>query len=39
MVYTTPDHVVDVAIDGKWVAWTTRGQGTSGPGLWRGVLP
>ena len=37
-LYTTKDHVVDVATDGKWVVWTTRGQG--GPaGVFRGLLP
>jgi len=38
-LYTTTDHVVDVAIDGSWVVWTTRGQGASTPGVFRGALP
>src|SRR6185312_3507775 len=38
-LYATTDHVVDVAIDGPWVIWTTRGQGTSSAGVWRGALP
>ena len=38
-LYATTDHVVDVAVDGKWVVWTTRGQGTSSAGVWRGALP
>jgi hypothetical protein len=34
-LYTTSDHVGDVAIDGSWVVWTTR----SPAGVWRGALP
>jgi len=38
VMYTTTDHIVDVAVDGKWVVWTTRG-GTSPASVWRGVIP
>ncbi|HEY1958330.1 MAG TPA: hypothetical protein VGH28_22090 [Polyangiaceae bacterium] len=34
-LFTTPDHVVDVALDGNWVIWTTW----SNAGVWRGALP
>lgn len=34
-LYTTPDHVVDVATDGVSVLWTTLGATTSA-GVWRG---
>ncbi len=32
-MYTVPDHIVDVAVDGKWVVWTTS------TGVWRAVIP
>jgi hypothetical protein len=38
-LFQTNDHVVDVAIDGAWVVWTTRGQGSSMAGIFRGALP
>ncbi len=39
VLYTTSDHVADVAVDGSWVVWTTRGQGASQAGVWRGQIP
>lgn len=38
VAYTTTEHVVDVATDGVWIIWTTRGNLES-PAVWRGVLP
>ena len=38
-LYTTTDHVVDVAIDGSSVVWTTRGTTTSSAGVFRGAIP
>jgi len=37
VVATTPDHVIDVAYDAQWAAWTTRG-GTHAQ-VWRAKVP
>ena len=37
VIATTTDHVVDVAYDSKWAAWTTRG-GTHAQ-VWRAKVP
>ncbi|HSQ66412.1 MAG TPA: hypothetical protein VLM85_24480 [Polyangiaceae bacterium] len=36
---TTPDHVVDVALDSAWAVWTTRGQGSTPAQVWRVAVP
>lgn len=37
VLFSTLEHVVDVAVDGTWAVWTTRGQ-NQGPSVWRGKL-
>jgi hypothetical protein len=34
-IFSSTDHIVDVAIDGTWVVWTTRTPAR----VWRGALP
>jgi hypothetical protein len=34
-LFTSTDHIADVAVDGPWVVWTTRTPAR----VWRGALP